>query len=153
MSSGLSRRQWICSTTGATLLALTPFFRRTSAAPATQNIADETLAFIRRCARPDGGYSPSPDPAYSGNSDTGSSDLAGVTYAATLAKTMGWHLPHPKRSVEFIQRHQQEDGSFVNLAGKMDPKSDLAILYKYRSRRGSAAGVGSTPQNRSYQGP
>jgi geranylgeranyl transferase type-2 subunit beta len=90
---------------------------------------EETLAFIRRCARDDGGYVPSPDPAYSGNSDTSLSDLAAVTYAATLAKTMGWELPNPERSVEFIQRHQQVDGSFVNRAGKMDPKSDLAVLY------------------------
>jgi prenyltransferase beta subunit len=95
----------------------------------TTALADDTLAFIRRCARQDGGYAPSPDPAYQGNSDTGASDLAAVTYAATLAKTMGWQLPHPERSVEFIQRHQQADGSFANQAGKMDPKSDLAILY------------------------
>lgn len=93
------------------------------------DLADETLGFIRRCARDDGGYSPSPDPAYRGNSDTGSSDLAAVTYAATLAKTMGWQLPHSERSVEFIQGHQQPDGSFVNRAGKMDPQSDLAVLY------------------------
>jgi hypothetical protein len=67
---------------------------------------DETLAFIRRCARTDGGYDPSPDPAYEGNSDTKLSDLAGVTYVATLAKTMGWQLPHPERSIDFIQRRQ-----------------------------------------------
>lgn len=92
-------------------------------------VTKETLAFIRRCARRDGGYSPSPDPGYPGNSDTGSSDLAAVTYAATLAKTLKWRLPHPERSIEFIQRHQQADGSFINLEGKMDPKSDLAVLY------------------------
>jgi geranylgeranyl transferase type-2 subunit beta len=92
-------------------------------------VAEETFAFLRRCARRDGGYAPSPDPAYQGNSDTGSSDLAAVTYAATLAKTMGWRLPDPERSIEFIERHQQADGSFINLEGKMDPKSDLAVLY------------------------
>ena len=129
-SKPLSRRQWLRRTAGGALVFLTGFPRRAlPVALPPQSIADQTLAFIRRCARPDGGYSPSPDPAYAGNSDTGSSDLAGVTYAATLAKTMGWRLPHPKRSVDFIQRHQQPDGSFVNRAGKMDPKSDLAILY------------------------
>ena len=101
-----------------------------SAAPGQPaKLAEETLAFIRRCARPDGGYDPSPDPAYEGNSDTRLSDLAGVTYAATLAKTMGWELPHLERSIDFIQRRQQPDGSFIHLAGKMDPKSDAAILY------------------------
>jgi prenyltransferase beta subunit len=92
-------------------------------------VAEKTLAFIRRCARRDGGYAPSPDPKYPGNSDTGSSDLAAVTYAATLAKTMGWRLPHRERSAEFIQRHQQSDGSFINFEGKMDSRSELAVLY------------------------
>ena len=129
-SRQLSRRHWICRTATGAAFAFTVFQRRaSSAASGSQSISDATFAFIRNCARPDGGYSPSPDPAYPGNSDTGSSDLAAVTYAATLAKTMGWQLPHPERSVEFIQHHQQQDGSFINLEGKMDPKSDLAILY------------------------
>lgn len=93
------------------------------------DLADQTFAFVSRCAREDGGYAPSPDSAYHGNSDTGSSDLAAVTYAATLSKTMGWQLRHPERSIEFLQRHQQSDGSFANQGGKMDPKSDLAVLY------------------------
>jgi hypothetical protein len=55
--------------------------------------------------------------------------LAAVTYAATLAKTMGWRWPHRERSIEFIHRHQQADGSFINLEGKMNPKEDLAVRY------------------------
>ena len=104
---------------------------RAPAAPAAQpgRLARETLAFIRRCRRADGGYDPSPDPAYPGNSDTGLSDLAAVTYAATLAKTMGWRLPDAKQSIRFLQGRQQPDGSFANVKGKMDPKSDLAVLY------------------------
>jgi len=47
-------------------------------------LAEQTFDFIQRCARPDGGYDPSPDAGYKGNSDTSLSDLAGVTYAATL---------------------------------------------------------------------
>lgn len=93
------------------------------------DLAAETFAFICRCAQPDGGYASSPDPAYAGNSDTGLSDLAGVTYAATLAKTMAWKLPQPEKSIEFIHRHQRPDGSYANLAGKMDSKSPLAVLY------------------------
>src|SRR5208337_3365419 len=92
-------------------------------------LAAETFAFVRRCARADGGYAPSPDPKYKGYSDTSLSDLAGVTYAATLAKTMGWQLPHPKRSIEFIHRHQQPDGAFLSQDGNWDPKSNLAVLY------------------------
>jgi prenyltransferase beta subunit len=92
-------------------------------------VTEATFDFIRRCAQPDGSYAPSPDPGYQGNSDTGASDLAAVTYAATLAKTMGWELPQIEKSIAFVQRHQQPDGSFVNLGGKMDPQSPLAVLY------------------------
>ncbi len=100
-----------------------------AAASGSRQLADETFAFILKCARPDGGYAPSPDPDYRGNSDTGLSDLAGVTYAATLAKTMGWQLPQAGKSVDYIHKRQQADGSFAHIGGKMDAKSDLAILY------------------------
>jgi geranylgeranyl transferase type-2 subunit beta len=90
---------------------------------------ERTLDFILNCAREDGGYAPSPDPAYPGNSDTGLSDLAAVTYALILARTVGWDLPNRDRSADFVQRHQQPDGSFASFAGSFDPRSDLAILY------------------------
>ncbi|HSA03703.1 MAG TPA: terpene cyclase/mutase family protein, partial [Candidatus Paceibacterota bacterium] len=126
----LSRRNWFRGLLGAAALAAAGNYSPTWAADRTSlRLAEETFSFIRRCARRDGGYAPSPDPKYPGTSDTASSDLAAVTYAATLAKTMGWRLPHPERSIKFIQRHQQPDGSFINLEGKMDPKSDLAVLY------------------------
>jgi hypothetical protein len=111
-----------------------------------QRIKDTTFAFIEKCARADGGYSPSPDPHYKGSSDTEESDLAAVTYAATLAKPEGWRLPHKARSVEFIQRHQQPDGSFANLAGDMDPKSDLAILYNTVQGVVSLRALGEKPR-------
>jgi geranylgeranyl transferase type-2 subunit beta len=94
-----------------------------------ERIAREALVFIVRCRRADGGYAASPDPGYGGESDTKLSDLAAVTYAAVLARTMGWTLPAPQRSIDFILRHQQSDGHFVNLAGKHDSASDLGILY------------------------
>jgi len=127
----LTRRQMLrgvaCTLAGVAISKLPDSSAAAPGQPA--KLAEETLAFIRRCARPDGGYDPSPDPAYEGNSDTRLSDLAGVTYAATLAKTMGWELPHLERSIDFIQRRQQPDGSFIHLTGKMDPKSDGTILY------------------------
>ena len=92
-------------------------------------VNDATFKFLQKCARDDGGYSPSPDPQYRGNSDTKESDLAAVTYAATLAKTVGWELPHREKSVEFIQSHQQPEGNFINFKGDLNPKEDLAILY------------------------
>lgn len=127
---GLSRRAFLHRAGWA--LAGTGLGTRWVAAAAVAGpagLAEETLAFIRRCAREDGGYAPSPDPRYEGNSDTRLSDLAAVTYAVVLAKTMGWELPHPERTIQFIQRHQQADGSFANQAGRMDPRGDLAVLY------------------------
>jgi prenyltransferase beta subunit len=118
-----------------------------ASAPAPADLADGTLAFIWRCARDDGGYAPSPDPLYQGNSDTGLSDLAAVTYAVVLAKTMAWKLPHQDKSIQFIHRHQQKDGSFANLAGRMDPRSDLAVLYNTVQGVVALRALGQVPQN------
>lgn len=132
----------------ASALGATAFLRQPEANSALdgEKIKETTFAFIRRCARPEGGYSPSPDPAYKGSSDTAESDLAAVTYAATLAKPEGWTLPDPKRSVEFIHGHQQSDGIFVNHAGDMDPKSDLAILYNTVQGVVALRALGGTPR-------
>src|SRR5271157_2285380 len=118
----------------------------TAQAGEPESLAADTLAFIRRCARSDGGYAPSPDPAYPGESDTSLSDLAAVTYAATLARTMGWALPDPDRSVAFIQRRQQPDGSFAHVTGKMDPKSDLAVLYNTVQGVVALRALGASPR-------
>lgn len=112
-----------------------------------RRVKDTTFAFILKCARKDGGYSPSPDPNYPGCSDTGESDLAAVTYAATLSKPeSGWNLPHKQKSVEFIQNHQQPDGVFVNHGGKMDPKGELAILYNTVQGVVSLRALGAKPK-------
>ena len=109
-------------------------------------ISDETLKFIEQCARDDGGYSPSPDPQYRGNSNTGESDLAAVTYAATLAKTVGWELPHKERSADFIQRHQHPEGVFINLRGNLNPNEDLAVLYNTTQGVVSLRALGEKPK-------
>jgi hypothetical protein len=98
------------------------------------NVKDATFKFLQKCARDDGVYSPSPAPQYRGNSDTKASDLAAITYAATLVKTAGWELPHREKSVEFIQRHQQPAGVLINFQGDLNPKGDLAILYNTTQR-------------------
>src|SRR5690242_1473910 len=110
-----------CGKTGAPTLAF-PAWEGT-------RIREEAFAFLQKCARKDGGYNPSPEPGYRGNSDTAESDLAAVTYAAVLAKTFQRRLPAGARSVEFIQSHQQPDGVFANREGNLGPKADLAILY------------------------
>jgi prenyltransferase beta subunit len=133
MKHSYTRRQWLqCAGITTAMLASSGCSHPTSAP--TEQAADdalerETFAFIDKCRRDDGGYAASPDPDYKGNSDTKFSDLAAVTYAAVLAKTAGRKLPHADRSADFIHRHQQDDGHFINLAGEHDPKSDLGILY------------------------
>ncbi len=124
-----TRRDLFCGLACTVATAAIPAFRAWAASGKALGLAEQTFDFIQRCARPDGGYDPSPDAAYKGNSDTNLSDLAGVTYAATLARTMGWKLPDPERSIHYIQHRQQPDGSFVHHSGKMDAKSDLAVLY------------------------
>jgi geranylgeranyl transferase type-2 subunit beta len=126
----LSRRALLCGASGGVAgVAIGALEKASAFAAGPANLAEETLAFVRRCARGDGGYAPSPDAKYKGYSDTSLSDLAGVTYAATLAKTMGWQLPHPKQSIEFIYQHQQPDGAFMSQGGNWDPKSNLSVLY------------------------
>src|SRR5881397_3952381 len=88
VNEGVTRRQMLRGLAGTIAsVAISKLPGSSAAAGPPADLGDETLAFVRRCARPDGGYDPSPDPAYAGNSDTNLSDLAGVTYAATLAKT------------------------------------------------------------------
>ncbi|MEO6829675.1 MAG: prenyltransferase/squalene oxidase repeat-containing protein, partial [Acidobacteriaceae bacterium] len=111
-----------------------------------KKIKETAFAYIRRRAREDGGYSTSADPSYKGRADTQESDLAAMSYAATLAKPEGWELPHLQKSVDFIQRHQRPDGTFVNLAGTFDPKSDIAILYNTTQGVVSLRALGEKPR-------
>ena len=124
-----SRRAWIQSTAGGAAAVVFGSDRASGQATDDSRLARETLDFIVRCGRTDGSYAPSPEPGYGGNSDTKFSDLAAVTYAAVLARSMGWELPRKDRSIAFIRSHQRPDGHFVNLGGQHDPASDLAILY------------------------
>lgn len=133
---------------GASAFGLIPWVSEvaTSSALDGQKIKHSTFKFIQNCALPDGGYSPSLDPRYKGSSDTAESDLAAATYAATLAKPEGRTLSHRQKTVEFIQRHQQPDGIFINHAGDMDPRSDLAILYNTVQGVVGLRALGEKPQ-------
>ncbi|MGO8786643.1 MAG: prenyltransferase/squalene oxidase repeat-containing protein [Terriglobia bacterium] len=152
MKSAISRRQllsWTLAAAGNRLAVSAASARLPESASSpidALKIKSETLKFIEKCARDDGGYSPSPDPEYPGDSDTAESDLAAVTYAATLAKTVGWKLPRPDRSADFIQRHQQSNGIFINFQGKLDPKEDLAVLYNTTQGVVSLRALGEKPK-------
>jgi geranylgeranyl transferase type-2 subunit beta len=152
MMRTISRRRWlgrVALGTSAWLTGLGGHRRWCAAGTDTvqgARLAADTRDFLGRCRRDDGGYAPSPDPSYAGNSDTKLSDLAAVTYVAVLARTMGWELPQAGRSVEFIARHQKPDGRFVNLGGAMDPASDLAVLYNTTQGVVALRALGAAPR-------
>src|SRR5579859_142870 len=120
MTLRISRREalgkalWAAGSMGAAagLYAKTRASEQAFTAADGERIREESFAYLEKCHRKDGGYNPSPDPGYHGNSDTAESDLAAVTYAAVLAKTFQRRLPGASRSAEFIQSHQQPDGVF-----------------------------------------
>jgi geranylgeranyl transferase type-2 subunit beta len=145
MFGSFSRRAWIARAVLSTsALAARPVVAR--AESGRENDAGaRALDFILRCRREDGGYAASPDPAYAGKSDTKLSDLAAVTYAAVLARTLGKTLPHADRSIAFVRRHQRPDGRFVNLAGEQEAKSDLGVLYNTTQGTVALRALGTRP--------
>jgi geranylgeranyl transferase type-2 subunit beta len=146
MNVVLSRRAWIGQSTLGAVLTMARGGRAADPQPDASRLAKDTFGFVVRCRRPDGGYAPSPDPAYAGESDTKLSDLAAVTYAAVLAKTMGWELPRPEQSIDFVRRHQQADGRFVNRAGQHDPASELGVLYNTTQGVVGLRALGANPE-------
>jgi geranylgeranyl transferase type-2 subunit beta len=148
MKHWVSRRQWLRGAVqGASAVVVLASGARARAAPTSdERVARATFDFIDRCRRPDGRYAPSPDPAYAGNSDTRLSDLAAVTYAAVLAKTMGRPLAHAEQSVAFLQGRQRPDGRFVNAEGELDPGSDHAVLYNTTQGVVALRALGQCPE-------
>jgi prenyltransferase beta subunit len=147
LNEPFTRRAWLARTAfAASSLALTTRASGQEAGESGDETAQRAFDFILRCRRDDGGYSPSPDPSYGGNSDTKLSDLAAVTYAAVLARTLGRTLPQADRSIAFIQGHQQPDGRLINLAGQQDPRSDLAVLYNTTQGVVSLRALGAKPE-------
>src|SRR5262249_1952911 len=100
-----------------------------TASPLPAEVLEGVRTFLQKTALPDGSFRPGTDPAYKGDSDTGYSGLAAVTYAVCLARTFGWKLPQEGRTLELLLARQQEDGAFVNVGGSADPKSSQARLY------------------------
>src|SRR5262249_52804878 len=76
MSQRCTRRAWLAQAAGTTcglLVGVHGCKQESSPIPAEvhdSSLERETFEFIERCRREDGGYAPSPDPSYAGNSDT-----------------------------------------------------------------------------------
>lgn len=107
---------------------------------------EKALEFIARCRGKGGAYSASPDPAYRGNSDTASSDLAAVTYAVVLLKTLGETTPRAGEVIDFVRDHQTPEGPFVNKRGRFDAGTDLAVLYNTTQGSVALRALGERPK-------
>ncbi len=94
-----------------------------------EQVLEELKKFYTATARPDGSFQPGVDPHYLGMSDCAYSDLAAVTYACTVNRTFGWKLPFERQTVKFLQARQRADGTFVNVAGTVDPDSPAGRTY------------------------
>lgn len=85
--------------------------------------------FYAVTARSDGSFQPGIDPDYQGMSDSAFSDLAAITYACTIHKSLGWELPHKEKTIELLLSRQKPSGEFVNVAGTVDPASPQGRTY------------------------
>jgi hypothetical protein len=85
--------------------------------------------FYAKTAREDGSFQNGIDPDYRGMSDSAFSDLAAVTYAVTIHKTLGWKLPHEEQTIAWLLARQKENGDFFNVAGTADPTSPQGRVY------------------------
>src|SRR4051794_38572348 len=90
-----------CSLVVASFVGAPPTLAGDSPVSARE-VLDGLRDFYAKTARPDGSFQSGVDPQYRGMSDSASSDLAAITYAATIHQTFGWRLPHQERTVELL---------------------------------------------------
>jgi hypothetical protein len=115
--------------------------------PAPEEVLKGLRQFYARTARPDGSFAPGVDPDYRGMSDSAYSDLAPVTYAVTIHKTFGWKLPHEEKTLAFLLARQKADGSFVNVAGTVDPDSAEGKTYNTTQALVALRALGVKPRH------
>lgn len=102
--------------------------------------------FWEKTAQVDGSFRPGIDPKYRGMSDSAASDMAPVTYACTLNRTLGWKLPNESKTIAFLQSRQQADGAFFNVGGTYDPKTPLARVYNTTQGMVALRSLGAKPK-------
>ncbi len=110
-------------------------------------VLDGLRRFFQATARPDGSFQPGISPEYRGMSDSAYSDLAAVTYAATLHRTFGWKLPHEERTIEFLLGRQKANGDFFNVAGTVDPLSSEGRTYSTTQGLVALTALGVQPRH------
>jgi len=68
--------------------------------------------YLLSLAKSDGSFNASLKKDYKGIADSVVSDLAATVYIAEIALTMGFELPYPEKTVEYIQARQRPEGNF-----------------------------------------
>ncbi|HEX3152265.1 MAG TPA: prenyltransferase/squalene oxidase repeat-containing protein [Gemmataceae bacterium] len=97
--------------------------------PTPDQVLEGVRKFIKLAAKADGSFQPGVDRDYEGMSDSAFSDIAPTAYAVIISKTFGWKLPYEENTILFLHSRQREDGSFVNVAGTVDPNSAAGRAY------------------------
>lgn len=81
-----------------------------------KRLSDEKINRIKNyllsLAKDDGSFCASLKKDYRGIADSAVSDLAATVYISELALTMGFKLPYPGKTVEYIQERQRPEGNF-----------------------------------------
>jgi hypothetical protein len=116
-----------------------------SASPTAAEVLSGLRSFYERTARPDGSFQAGIDPDYVGMSDSAYSDLAPVTYAATVHRTFGWRLPSEQETVAWLRGRQRAGGEFFNVAGTVDPDSAQGRTYNTTQGLVALRALGAAP--------
>lgn len=111
------------------IAAATPSFAAEPDPPSPKEVLQGLREFYAATAKLDGSFQNGIDPDYLGMSDSAYSDMAAVTYAATVHKTFGWKLPHEEQTGKFLLSRQKENGDFFNIGGTVDPASAAGRTY------------------------
>jgi hypothetical protein len=111
-----------------------------------QDVLAGLKAFWQKTALSDGSFRPGIDPNYLGMSDSALSDMAPITYAVTLHKTLGWKLPHEAKTLANLLDRQKEDGAFYHIRGTGDPKAPLTRVYNTTQGLVALHALGATPR-------
>ena len=74
------------------------------------------LQYLNSLADENGGFMASGVNNFLGVADGQVSEIAAATYAAEISQTLGFNLPYPEKTAEFILNRQHPEGYFRNLA-------------------------------------
>jgi len=94
------------------------------------DLLDGVQSFITSLADPEGGFRPSNLLGYYGISDSQFSDMAPAYYAAVIAKTLGFSLPSPDRTIGYFHQRQRPDGRFASFDPRPGLQRESVSIYE-----------------------